>query len=151
MLFFFQASMSLSHSFVFIFDVYRMSLWYPKWNWSVITTQQKIVKELDKLTIVHQVDRSVRSTVLHTAFYTKNTRDNVCFHARNGIKQKRSTEGCSKFKSPETWQVYERFVSTLEHKSCKSRNGTGPGVRRSKRSLLACRTRCICTMETLHN
>ena len=28
------------------------------------------------------------------------------------IKQKRSTEGCSKFKSPETRQVQERLVST---------------------------------------
>ena len=32
-----------------------------------------------------------------------------------GSKQKRSTEGCSKFKSPETRQVQERLVSTLEH------------------------------------
>ena len=31
------------------------------------------------------------------------------------IKQKRSTEGCSKFKSPETRQVQERLVSTLKH------------------------------------
>ena len=30
-------------------------------------------------------------------------------------RQKRSTEGCSKFKSPETRQVQERLVSTLEH------------------------------------
>ena len=30
-------------------------------------------------------------------------------------KQKRSTEGCSKFKSPEIRQVQERLVSTLEH------------------------------------
>ena len=30
-------------------------------------------------------------------------------------KQKRSTEGYSKFKSPETRQVQERLVSTLEH------------------------------------
>ena len=38
------------------------------------------------------------------------------------------------------------------HKNtCKSLSGTGPGVRRSKRPLLACRTRCICSMETLHN
>ena len=29
--------------------------------------------------------------------------------------QKRSTEGCSKFKGPETRQVQERLVSTLEH------------------------------------
>ena len=33
--------------------------------------------------------------------------------------------------------------------TCKSQSGTGPGVRRSKRPLLACRTRCICSMETL--
>ena len=30
-------------------------------------------------------------------------------------KQKRSTKGCSKFKGPETRQVPERLVSTLEH------------------------------------
>ena len=29
--------------------------------------------------------------------------------------QKRSSEGCSNFKSPETRQVQERLVSTLEH------------------------------------
>ena len=30
------------------------------------------------------------------------------------LKQKRSTEGCSKFKSPETRQVQEKLVLTLE-------------------------------------
>ena len=35
--------------------------------------------------------------------------------AVSGSMQKRSTEGCSKFKSPETRQVQERLVSTLEH------------------------------------
>ena len=30
-------------------------------------------------------------------------------------EQNRSTEGCSKLKSPETRQVQERLVSTLEH------------------------------------
>ena len=35
------------------------------------------------------------------------------------------------------------------HKNtCKSQSGTGPGVRRSKRPLLACHTRCRCSMET---
>ena len=67
----------------------------------------------------------------------------------NEMKQKRSTEGCSKFKGPEIRQVQERLVSTLEHKQVQS--GTGPGVGRSKRPLLACRNRCICSMETLHN
>ena len=38
------------------------------------------------------------------------------------------------------------------HKNtCKSQSGTGPGVGRSKRPLLACRTHCKCSMETLHN
>ena len=36
-----------------------------------------------------------------------------------------------------------------QHKNTwKSQSGTGPGVRRSKRPLLACRTRCKCSMET---
>ena len=30
-------------------------------------------------------------------------------------KENKSTEGCSKLKSPETTQVQERLVSTLEH------------------------------------
>ena len=34
---------------------------------------------------------------------------------------------------------------------CKSQSGTGPGVRRSKRPLLAFRTRCKCSMETSRN
>ena len=37
------------------------------------------------------------------------------FYFQSTIKQKRSTEGCSKFKGPETRQVQERLVSTLEH------------------------------------
>ena len=37
----------------------------------------------------------------------------ACF--KSVKRQKRSTEGCSKFKSPETRQVQERLVSTLEH------------------------------------
>ena len=34
---------------------------------------------------------------------------------QNTLKLNRSTEGCSKLKSPETRQVQERLVSTLEH------------------------------------
>ena len=43
-------------------------------------------------------------------------------------------------KGPETWQVQERTVSTLEQMQVS--NGTGPGVWRGKRPLLASRTRC---------
>ena len=44
-----------------------------------------------------------------STFCTHGTLVTIC------AKQKRSTEGCSKFKSPETRQVQERLVSTLEH------------------------------------
>ena len=40
-------------------------------------------------------------------------------------KQKRRTEGCSKLKSPETRQVQERLVSTLEHMHVLKRDRTG--------------------------
>ena len=38
-----------------------------------------------------------------------------CKYVISFLKQKRSTDGCSKFKSPETRRVQERLVSTLEH------------------------------------
>ena len=44
--------------------------------------------------------------------------------SRSFTKQKRSTEGCSKFKSPETRQVKERLVSTLEHMQVPKWDGT---------------------------
>ena len=49
---------------------------------------------------------------------------------------------CS-IQSPKPWWVRERPVSTLEQ--IQILNGTGPGARRSKRHLLASRTRCKCT------
>ena len=42
-------------------------------------------------------------------------------------------------------KLQERLVSTLEYS--KSQSGTGPGVRASKRHLLAFCTRCKCSME----
>ena len=64
-------------------------------------------------------------------------------------KQNRRTEGCSKLKSPDTRQIQEWMVSTLEQKQVPTR--TWAGVRSSKRPLLACRTNCNCSMETSHN
>ena len=51
-----------------------------------------------------------RDRQLHISIYDK--QDDFNFHI---TKQKRSTEGCSKFKSLETRQAQERLVSTLEH------------------------------------
>ena len=61
-------------------------------------------------------------------------------------KYNKSTEGWSKLKSLETRGVQERLVAILEHMQVQSE--TGPGVRRSKRPLLACRARCKCSMKT---
>ena len=38
----------------------------------------------------------------------------------------------------------------LEHKQV-SKRGTEPGVRKGRRSLLACHTRCKCSLQTTHN
>ena len=55
-------------------------------------------------------------------------------------KQNRSTQGCSKF----TVRKHDKFRwKWSQHlNECKSQNGTGPGVWRSKRPLLASRIRC---------
>ena len=55
-------------------------------------------------------------------------------------KQYRSTEGCSKLKRSVDMTSSEKMVSTLEQMQVP--NGTGPGVRRSKRPLMPSRIRC---------
>ena len=43
-------------------------------------------------------------------------------------------------------------LNQLEHKQVsKKKRKTEPGVRKGKRFLLACHTRCKCSMETTHN
>ena len=49
-----------------------------------------------------------------------------------------------------TWQVRGIWSRQLEHKQFPQ-GGGGPGVRKDKRSMLACHTRCKCSMETTHN
>ena len=49
-----------------------------------------------------------------------------------------------------TWQVRGIKSQQLEHKQVPKRM-TEPGVRKGKRSLLACFTRCKCSMETTYN
>ena len=49
-----------------------------------------------------------------------------------------------------TRQVRVIWSQQLEHKQVPKR-GTEPGVRKGKRSLLACHTRCKCSIETTRN
>ena len=49
-----------------------------------------------------------------------------------------------------TWQVRGVWSQQFEHKQVP-KWGTEPGVRKGKRSLLACHTRCKCSMETTRN
>ena len=44
-----------------------------------------------------------------------------------------------------------RWDWSRHQNACKSKCGTGPGVQRSKRPLLACHIRCKCSMEISHN
>ena len=64
------------------------------------------------------------------------------------VKQTReSTEGYSS--REKTRQVRENWSQQLGHKQIPK--GTKPGVRKGKRPLLACHTRCKCSMETTRN
>ena len=56
------------------------------------------------------------------------------------IKQNRSTEGCSRLKR--SVDMTSSGKNGLNIEQMQVPNGTGPGVRRSKRPLLASRTRC---------
>ena len=49
-----------------------------------------------------------------------------------------------------TCQIRRIWSQTLEHKQVSNR-GTEQGVRKGKRALLACHTRCKCSMESNHN
>ena len=49
-----------------------------------------------------------------------------------------------------TWQVRENWSQQLEHKQVP-KCGTEPGVRKGKRALMACHTRCKRFMETTRN
>ena len=63
----------------------------------------------------------------------------------------RKYQGVFKVKSRvKTWQIRGIWSQQLEHKQVPQW-GTEPGVRKGKRSLLACTTRCKCSMETTHN
>ena len=68
------------------------------------------------------------------------------------MQNRESTRGIQlKVKSRvKTWQVRGILSQQLEHKQVPKR-GTERGVRKGKRSLLACHTRCKCSMETTHN
>ena len=61
-------------------------------------------------------------------------------HYLSSNKQNRSTEGCSKLKR--SIDMTSSGKNGLNIRTMQVPNGTGPGVRRNKRPLLASRTRC---------
>ena len=66
-------------------------------------------------------------------------------------EKSRKYQGVFEVKSRvKTWKVQGIWSQQLEHKQVPLW-GTEPGVRKGKRSLLTCHTRCQCSMETTHN
>ena len=74
-----------------------------------------------------------------------------CFKSERTKAKSRKYQGVFEVKSRvKTWQVRGIWSQQLEHQQVP-KWGTEPGVRKGKRSLLACHTRCKCSMETTHN
>ena len=72
-------------------------------------------------------------------------------HSFTQKAKSRKYQGVFEVKSRvKTWQVRGIWSQQLEHKQVPQW-GTEPGVRKGKRSLLACHTRCKCSMKTTHN
>ena len=73
------------------------------------------------------------------------------FTTVDGEAKSRKYRGVFKEKSRvKTWQLRRIWSQQLEHKQV-SKRGTEPGVQKGKRTLIACHTRCKCSMETTHN
>ena len=70
---------------------------------------------------------------------------NLSVRLSQNYKQNITTKGCSKFK-----RFIDMTSSGMNDLNIRA-NGTGLGVRRSKRPLLASRTRCNYSMETSRN
>ena len=93
-------------------------------------------------------------------YFDKNQRDDDRILGVSGVEEavnstleakSRKYQGVFEMKSGvKTWQVRGIWSQQLEHKQVPQW-GTEPGVRKGKCSLLACHTRCKCSMETTHN
>ena len=72
----------------------------------------------------------------------------VCWSVGLPIRRKQNRESTKEYSKSrvKTWQVRGIWSQQLEHKQLPQW-GTEPGVRKGKRSLLACSTRCKCSME----
>ena len=74
----------------------------------------------------------------------------LLYYAQGKVNS-RTYQGVFKVKSRvKTWQIRGIWSQQLEHKQVPKR-GTESGVRKGKRSLLACHIRCKCSTETTHN
>ena len=73
--------------------------------------------------------------------------DHMAFESK---AKSREYQGVFKGKSRvKPWQIRGIWSQQLEHKQIPKR-GTESGVRKGKRSLLECNTRCKCSMKTTH-
>ena len=70
----------------------------------------------------------------------------------DNFKTRSKTEVTMDVRNSKVWK-HDKFRRDWprHENTCKSQSGTGPGARRGKCHLLACHTRCKCSMETSHN
>ena len=95
-------------------DVFDQEMGVPQGSILSVTLFSLKINSLAKV-LSKDVEGSLYVDDFLMSYRSNNTRS--CERQLQGSlkKQKRSTEGCSKFKSPDTRQVQERLVSTLEH------------------------------------
>ena len=114
--------------------------------------------------IIKSLYKNVKSCIKHNGFLTQHFATTsrllqgeimspilFSLYVNDFEAKSRKYQGVFEVKSRvKTWQVRGIWSQQLEHKQVPQW-GTEPGVRKGKRSLLACHTRCKCSMETTHN
>ena len=92
------------------------------------------------------------SCPVHKYYITSlNTPKRSCADRLKYKANSRKYQGVFKVKSRvKTWQVRGIWSQQFEHTQVPKK-GTEQGVQKFKLSLLACHTRCKCSMETTHN
>ena len=113
-----------------------------------------VIKILEATEIWYRSTESVKrqSVMTHVAQISKMFMNQKCHRTCVQCLIKQNTEVPRDVRNSKV-RKQDKFRRdwSQQKNTCKSQSRTGPGVRRSKRPLMACRTRCKCSMETSRN